>query len=191
MNRGSQIPILGELDEEAGEFWIVNPFFIPLSGNNLSAFERNCLFLSCDGQDFVDASFTSGADIDSDSRSVIAADFDGDSAVDLLVGSVGGGPLRMFRNNCPQGRVLRLKLQGTHSNRPAIGARVIVRCGSRQIVRDLFPANGFMGQSPAHEMLIGLGDSEQADEVIIRWPSGREQRLENIPAGRLRTVVEE
>ena len=33
---------------------------------------------------------------DSDSRSVVAADFNRDGAVDLLVGSVGGGPMRLF-----------------------------------------------------------------------------------------------
>ena len=86
------LPELGEVDRDAGEFWYENPFQIVTNGENLSAFERNCLFMNLDGQAFIDGSFASGADIDSDSRSVIATDMNADGAIDLLVGSVGGGP---------------------------------------------------------------------------------------------------
>src|SRR5262245_39014267 len=107
---------------------------MPKLGHNLSSFERSRLFLNVQGKAFIDASFLSSADIDSDSRSVIAADFDGDGAPDILIGTVGGGPLRLFRNefHSPNRRI-RLELVGVESNRPAIGARIIAHCGGRQI----------------------------------------------------------
>jgi hypothetical protein len=172
---------VGELDEEQGEFWVENPFMIPLLGENLSAFERNCLFWNVDGETFLDASFASAADIDSDSRSVVAADFDRDGAVDLLVGSVGGGSLRLFQNRVPQQNHLRLQLSGKACNRQGIGARIAVRVGQRRIYRDVFPANGFMGQGPG-ETLIGVGAAERIDELEVRWPDGSRQILNDVAA---------
>ena len=149
-------------------------------GMNLSAFERNCFFLNSGGESFIDASFASAADIDSDSRSVIAADFDRDGRPDLLVGSDGGGPLRLFLNRLPAtNRRIRLTLKGKTSNRAAVGSRVVLQCGDRQIVRDLFPANGFIGQGPI-ELLIGVGTAAKIDELSVRWPTGKLQRFHDI-----------
>ena len=188
-NRNARIPALGEIDREAGEFWIENPFQVAATGHNLSAFERNRLFLNIGGEEFLDASFASGADIDSDSRSVVAADFDGDMAQDLLVVSVGGGPVRLFLNRFPRSHRLRLDLEGVDSNRPGIGSRIVAEIGDRRLVRDVFPANGAMGQGPV-ELILGLGDAERVDRLSIRWPTGTTQVLTDVPADRRITVTE-
>ena len=73
LNRNAKIEARGEVDREAGEVWVDNPFMMPSEGVNLSSYERNRLFLNLSGEDFADASFTSGADIDADSRGVVAA----------------------------------------------------------------------------------------------------------------------
>jgi hypothetical protein len=189
LNRRCQIEALGDIDREAGEIWVENPFMLPATGQNLSAFERNRTFLNMDGKSFIDVSFASEADIDSDSRSVIAADFNRDGAIDLLVGSVGGGPLRLFLNRIPVGNQVTVRLVGTKSNRLGIGARLTANVGSRQIVRDVFPPNGFKGQGPV-EMLLGLGDAKALQELEIRWPSGMVQTLKNLPAGKNLTITE-
>ena len=156
-DRTCQIPARGEIDHDAGEFWVENPFQMAFQQNNLSAYEPNRLFVNVDGRRFADLSHQSGTDIDSDSRSAVVGDFDNDNDPDLLVGSVGGGPLRLFQNTIPQmGSRVRLQLVGVTSNRQAIGSRVIAQCDGRQIVRDLFPANGFMGQNPAENCSWGL-----------------------------------
>ena len=183
MDRSCMLPQLGEMDDEHGEFWVENPFLLPQLGKNISAYEKNRMFLNMPGGAFLDASFASQADIDSDSRSVIASDFDKDGYCDLLVGSDGGGPLRMFRNSFPwQTRRVRLRLVGKISNRTAIGSRVILECGGRQIVRDLFAPNGFLGQAPA-EMLIGVGTSERIEQLTVRWPTGQEQTFTDLDVG--------
>jgi hypothetical protein len=180
---------LGKIDSAAGEFW-THPFAMPKQGDNLSAYEPNKLFLNVDGERFLDASFASMADIDSDSRSVMVADFDGDRAPDLLVGSVGGGPLRLFLNRFPQEhhRVV-ISLSGTDSNRSAIGARAIIEAAGRTIVRDLFAANGFMGQSPAR-LNVGVGSATKIDKLTIRWPTGDRQVFHNLPVDCEITIVE-
>ena len=80
-------------------------------------------------------------------------------------------------------RRTRLRLIGVQSNRAAIGARVVAQVGSRQLVRDLFPANGFMGQGPP-EMILGLGQSQRITHLSVRWPSGKKQEFHDLPAAR-------
>lgn len=190
LDRSHQHDQLGTVDTEAGEFWVASPFQMPQLGHNLSAFERNRLFLNVDGARFIDASFASPASIDSDSRSVIAADFDTDGDVDLIVGSVGGGPLRQFENQIDvKHHRVRIELEGTSSNRLAVGTRVTVECGTTKIVRDVFPVNGFMGQSPV-ELVVGVGEANRIDKITLRWPNGDEQAFEDVPVDRILTFVE-
>jgi hypothetical protein len=181
LDRTQQCEQLGQVDTAAGEFWVASPFQMPRLGHNLSAYEENRLYLNVHGQRFLDASFASRANIDSDSRSVIVGDMNADGAVDALVGSVGGGPLRLFLNRIPAANHrLRIKLVGTASNRAAIGSRVTLQCGPTTITRDWFPANGFMGQSPI-DLSIGVGQATTVDRLTIRWPTGRTQSLEKVP----------
>ena len=189
LNRESFQPPLGEIDTEAGEFWVQNPFLMQSQGQNLSAYERNKLYLNVGGGDFINASFATRADIDSDSRSVIAADFNRDGASDLLVGSVGGGPLRLFLNRIPQGNRVRIQLQGVKSNHTAIGSRVTLHCGDQRIIRDKFCVNGFMGQGPG-EMLVGVGSAKRIDRITVRWPTGRVQEFLDLPVDRQLGFIE-
>lgn len=182
------LPEQGEVDRDAGEFWFENAFQIIANGENLSAYERNCLFMNVDGKSFTDCSFVSGADLDSDSRSVITTDFDNNGSIDLLVASAGGGPVRLFLNEMPQGNRLRVTLECTHSNRQGIGTRLIAKANGQQVVRDVFPANGFMGQAPAH-IDLGVGDAESV-ELTVRWPGGIQQVLDEVPVGTPLKLVE-
>ena len=182
LDRTQTLPKLGELDEELGEFWTGNAFAMPRNGDNLSAYERNRLFLNTgDGGSFLDASFASGADIDSDSRTVVAADFDRDGRPDLLVGSVGGGALRLFLNRhaSPAARIA-IELQGADGVPAGSGCRVTLKHGDETIVRDLFATNSCLGQAPA-ELLVGVGSARQIDELVVRCPDGTRQIHHDVP----------
>lgn len=181
MDRSCQLPVLGEVDEEAGEFWVENITQLPKERKNLSAFERNRLFMNTSDAEFMDVSFASGVDIDSDSRAVVATDFNQDGRTDLLVGSVGGGPLRLFLNQCESGNRVRVRLKGTDSNRSGIGTRIIAETTAGRVIRDVFPANGFMGIAPA-DAVIGLGGDGAISKLTLQWPSGTVQTLSNVPA---------
>ncbi|MDB4734527.1 CRTAC1 family protein [Akkermansiaceae bacterium] len=188
-NRNSEIKALGEIDAEAGEFWVENPFMMPSIRANLSAYEQNRTFLNLDGKSFLDVSFATGADLDSDSRSAITADFNRDGAPDLLVASVGGGPLRLFLNRYPVGNHVRLKIVGQKSNRLGIGTRLVAEVGDRKIVRDVFPPNGFMGQGPV-EVIIGLGEAQEIDRLSLRWPTQITQVVSDLKAEETYELIE-
>lgn len=190
-DRSCSLQAKGKLDEELGEFWVENVFQMPAERHNLSAYEPNRVFLNDAGKRFVEVSVASQAALDADSRSVISSDFNGDHRPDLLVGSVGGGALRLFLNDFPgSGNRVRVRLVGQQSNRSGIGCRVVATCAGRQIVRDVFPGNGFMGQSPA-ELLIGIGPADGIDSLQVRWPTGRTQSFNGIPGNSTVTVTED
>ena len=60
----------------------------------------------------------------------------------------------------------------------------------RQIVRDLFAANGFMGQSAAR-VFLGVGEAKRIDTLKIRWPSGEFQEFQNLPVDCTIHIVED
>ena len=182
LDRTCHLPELGALDSELGEFWTGNAFFMPRNGDNLSAYERNRLFLNRgEEESFLDGSFASGADIDSDSRSVVAADFNRDGRIDLLVGSVGGGSLRLFLNRYESAaaRVL-IQFQTADGKVLESGCRVMLNTKQGNIVRDLFMVNSCLAQTPG-ELLVGVGDVGAVEECSIRWPDGELEVFKDLP----------
>ncbi len=186
-NQREHFPALGELDHDAGEFWMENPW--KEDGNNLSAYERNRVLLNLGESRFIDASHIIGADLDSDSRGVVCADFTGDGMPDVLIRSSGGGPLRLFENRFPKQNWLRLSLDGTKSNRLGVGALIRLKSGENEFVRRVFPHNGFCAQ--AHTSVeFGLSKLDKLDELTITWPSGAKSRLTDITSNQHLVVIE-
>ena len=183
------VPAPGKLDKSLGEFWVNNPWQIVAHGHNLSAFERNRVFLNAKGKDFFDISHLTGADSDGDGRSVVAADFRNVGMQDLLVRQAGGGPLLLYENRLPRKSYLAVSLRGRASNRRGIGARLVAVVNGQQQVRELYPANSFMSQAPSL-VHFGLGDAEKVDSLTIRWPSGKVQVLKGLRGNR-HVVIEE
>jgi hypothetical protein len=187
-DRGCRVAKPGTLDKSLDQFWEDDPWQIMMS-HNQSGFERNRAFLNVGGKTFVDMSYLTAADTDGDSRAVAAGDFNNDGRMDLIVRSVGGGPLQLFENNFPKKHYLKISLRGTKSNRLGVGTRLSVWTGEQKQVRELYPANSFSSQAPcvAH---FGLGDAATLDRLVIEWPSGATQEFEDISTDRHITVRE-
>lgn len=182
-NRAAMIPAPREADKRLKDWWVENPWKIPTQGKSLSGYERNRVFLSSKGETFYDISALTSADSEGDGRSVVAVDFTGDGMEDLIVRQAGGGSLLLFENQFPKAHWLRVSLRGTKSNRLGIGARVVAKVGDQQIVRELYPVNGFKAQGPAH-VHLGLGAAMKADRLTVTWPSGLVQEFNDVPADR-------
>ena len=139
---------------------------------------------------FHDFSGVSGLDFAEDSRAFAVTDLDGDGSLDLLLKSRLGPQVRAFQNDWGQSRhSLALELQGTRSNRDAIGARVEVEHSDKRTVRILQAGSGYISQH-TKRLYFGLGDASSTGKVRILWPSGLTQEFENLAAGFRHQVVE-
>jgi hypothetical protein len=188
-NRGASIPAPGRVDTSLGEFWVTNPWDIVDFGHNLSAYERKRAFLNAGGTDFLDISYLTGADSDGDGRSVVAGDFRNDGRLDIVLRQVGGGPVLLFENQFPKAHYLTVSLRGTSCNRLGIGARLTATVGGQDLIRELYPHNGFRAQMPSR-VHFGLGGATKIDRLIIRWPSGNLQTIAELAADRHVVITE-
>ena len=157
--------------------------------------QPNALFVNMGDGTFSDVSSASGADDPGTGRGVAHGDFNGDGLLDLFVVNMGTrdgepGISRLFINTSENGNNwLRVALRGTDSNRFGIGARVVVTAGGARQIREMGASQSHISNSvvPAH---FGLGDAETVDAIEVRWPSGKTQRLENVPVNQELTIVE-
>ena len=182
MDRLKDLPPIGELDAERGEFWIENPWKMNNRPLNVSAYEPNQVFLAVARDRYVEIGHLTAADSDGDGRGAMIADVDGDLQPVVLVRQAGGGPLRVYSNRFPPVNRLVVSLEGVESNRLGIGATVIAEIGDRRLARQMFPDTNFASSQPC-EVRFGLGAAEVVDRLVVRWPSGRVQELEGVPAG--------
>jgi Tfp pilus assembly protein PilF len=147
--------------------------------------ERNVLHVKR-GDRYYDFSGVSGLDFADDSRAFAVVDFDGDGRPDLILKSRLGPQVRVLQNNCAgTNNSIGFRLRGTASNRDAIGARVDVDGQTKWLAA----GSEFLSQH-SKRMLFGLGSASEAKKVVIKWPSGREQRFENLKAGRTYSITE-
>jgi hypothetical protein len=122
-------------------------------------------------------------------RGSAVGDLNRDGRLDVVVSAL-SAPAEIWENDSPGGNHwLELDLEGTRSNRDGIGARIKVAAAGTVQYNHVSFAVGHASSSagPAH---FGLGRSESADLVEIRWPSGIVQGLKNVAADRVVKVKE-
>ncbi|HEY4762898.1 MAG TPA: FG-GAP-like repeat-containing protein [Candidatus Sulfotelmatobacter sp.] len=106
-----------------------------------------------------------------DPRAIITGDYDGDGATDLLI-TQSHGPVLLLRNEGGnQNHWLRLSLKGLADNKSAIGTKVEVFSGGNRQKLEVYGSNGYLGQNST-DIVVGLGDSKDADIVRMLWPTG-------------------
>jgi hypothetical protein len=121
---------------------------------------------------------------------VAYGDYDNDGDLDLLVINLNDLP-RLLRNdggNRNNWLTVDARLQFPTGTRDAIGARITVTTGSLRQIDDVVPVRGYLSQSDSRAH-FGLGKHTRADLVEIRWPDGQVQKMENVEANRILSVI--
>jgi enediyne biosynthesis protein E4 len=122
-------------------------------------------------------------------RGAAFGDFDNDGDADVLI-TTNNGPAFLYRvDSPPDAHSLRVKLHGTKSNRDGIGARVRVFAGSDKYWRVVKTGSSYLSQSEL-PLTFGLGAHTRADRLVVEWPSGARDELNDLPAGQAYEVTE-
>jgi hypothetical protein len=148
----------------------------PLNGRSLSGYQQKHVWINDGAGQFREvAQFVGVTDV-YDGRSIALGDFDNNGALDAVVANQ-NGPLLLYRNTVsPANKWIEFQLEGTRSNRSAIGAQVTIHWNGQKQVQEVSGGSGFCAQNQ-RRLHFGLGKATEVDRVEIRWPSGKIQNL--------------
>ena len=127
------------------------------------------------------------------SRSSIIFDVDQDGDQDIVTLEFNAPPMVLVSDLSDKTDVnyLKVRLQGTKSNRDGIGAVVKVHSAGNVYTHVNTGKSGYLGQS-VYPMYFGLGGSNKIDKVEVSWPSGTTQVLtDTVKANQLLIVTEQ
>ncbi|HEU4752544.1 MAG TPA: CRTAC1 family protein, partial [Armatimonadota bacterium] len=116
-------------------------------------------------------------------RGLAVADYDGDGDLDVAMVAQ-NGPLQLFRNDGGNARHwIAFRLEGVRGSRDAVGAKVTLRAGPLRLAGWVSGGSSYCSSSD-RRVTFGLGDAASVQELQVRWPSGRVQRLPPLAVGR-------
>jgi len=185
------VPVLGKAITRPGFDFSDLEAWPEIGEMTWSGHQKKKLFRNAGNGTFQEIGALAGIDNDLDGRGLGVADFDNDGLLDFLQTSRDQPSLLYHNRTAGAGNWIELKLAGVKSNRDAIGARVTLRAGGQRLIREVNGGNGFESQSSTR-LHFGLGAAARIDELEIRWPSGRVEKLPPaaVPVNRIYRVEE-
>lgn len=153
--------------------------------------QEHTLFRGLGKGRFEDISRDAGAvlSVRTTARGACFADYDNDGKMDAFVVNLGGKGTLVHNVSPHAGHWIAFKLKGTKSNRDGIGAKVEVIAGTKRWFAERVAGSGYLSQDD-DRLHFGIGSATAIDKVIIHWPSGREQTVENLGVDRVHVVEE-
>jgi hypothetical protein len=125
-------------------------------------------------------------------RGAAYGDIDNDGDLDLLITS-NNGPARLLRNdNANQNDLLRVKLEGSRSNRDGIGAKVTVKTSKGAKLEQMVRTGSSYASQSELPLVFGLGKPEEGVTLTVEvvWPGGQRDSLQNVKPNQAITIQE-
>ncbi len=122
-------------------------------------------------------------------RGAALGDIDNDGDIDVLISNCGAEPTLLINRVGARRNWIQLRLTGTDSSRDAVGTRLTLTTAEGEQSDQITGGGSYLSASDlrAH---FGLGEAARVEEIRIRWPSGKEEVLKDIPANRILHVTE-
>ncbi len=119
-------------------------------------------------------------------RGLAIADLWNDGRLEAVVNNLSDRPMLLVNEAKNTNHWLGLKLVGTHSNRSAIGARVVVHGSKRNWVDEVRSGSSYNSSSDLR-LHFGLGTETQLTSIDVRWPNGEREQFR---AGKIDSFME-
>jgi hypothetical protein len=123
------------------------------------------------------------------SRGAAFGDFDNDGDIDIVIMNMGARPSLLRNDLKSSNHWLKVKLEGTKSNRSAIGATVSVEVGPFRQADAVLSQSSYISHNDLR-LHFGLGKYDRVDRIKVRWPSGSIEEFPGGAADRLVLLVE-
>ena len=160
-----------------------------MEGRSLSGYQQKRVWLNDGAGKFNDVAQAVGATDTYDGRSVVLADLWNRGVLDVIVTNQ-RGPLLIYKNTvAPENNWVDFELEGTASNRSALGAEVKLFWSGRQQVQTVSGGSGFCAENQ-RRLHFGLGKNAHVEKAVIRWPSGKVQTIDHPSMGQLNKIKE-
>jgi enediyne biosynthesis protein E4 len=148
----------------------------PMNNRSLSGYQQKRVWINDGAGQFKEVAQIVGVTDVYDGRSVALADFTNSGKLDAVVANQ-KGPALLYKNTVsPDNKWIDFDLEGSASNRSAIGAQVRVFWGGQRQAQEVTGGSGFCAQNQ-RRLHFGLGKNAKVDRVEIRWPSGKTQTI--------------
>ena len=121
-------------------------------------------------------------------RGAIYADYDRDGDLDVLL-TENNGPVHLWRNELSDANYLRVRVQGTTSNKEGLGAQVVAVSGGKRMHRRIRTGSSYLSQSEKVAS-FGLGNSSRIDSLLVKWPNGTVDTFTDLATNQEINVVE-
>lgn len=127
------------------------------------------------------------------SRASVIFDLDDDGDLDIVTNELNDHPM-VLRSNLsekkPDFGYLKVRLEGTRSNRSALGAMVRIEAAGRKMMKVKDGQVGYLSRGDL-PLYFGLGTATAVDRLEVTWPTGTRQVVEGPIPGNQTLVVKE
>ncbi|MFC0604521.1 FG-GAP-like repeat-containing protein [Winogradskyella pulchriflava] len=117
-------------------------------------------------------------------------DTDNDGYPEIVVNNINHDNIFLWKNNtAPTNNWLKVKLEGTQSNKNGIGSLIEIFANGNKQYRYTLCGEGYLSQNSATE-IFGLGATSNIDYIKVKWLSGIEDIIYDINANQYLHIVE-
>ncbi len=168
-------------NNDSTEYWKLRKELIEIWGREHYT-SKNCFFKNVKG-----LNFTCSPEMLDDTTATVAygaayADLDNDGDLDMVVSNTNAAAT-LYKNNTAENNsdnhYLRIKFKGNSPNLFGIGASVMLEIGDQKMIGENYVVRGYLSSSE-NTVHFGVGTAKQIDKLIVTWPNGKIQVMENI-----------